>query len=201
MIPCDSTTQSQLVLLLITDVQRTSLRFTLSLSVATASSTSSTEVAVIHVVGITHKRIAYVAERFHGCQTDTIASVGTNTDVRIGLQTFSGAALGHKFQHEVVVTIVNTRHAAQVTLLVIGFHLVNDIRGQVLHHGVVVARHEVTSVQFEAFHVLTVDGDFSVVINLGTRQRLYQSLNDRPFWHTISIGIIHHRIVLDNHLR
>ena len=85
MIPCDSTAQLQLVLLLVADVQSTSLCFALSLSVATASSATTAEVTVVHVVGITHKRIAYVTKGFHGCQSDTIASVCTNADVRIGL--------------------------------------------------------------------------------------------------------------------
>ena len=201
MIPCDSTAQFQLVLLLVTDVQCASLRFALSLPVASSSSPSSTEVTVVHVVGIAHKRIAYVTKGFHGCQSDAIAAVCTIADVWIGLQSFSGTTLGHKLQHEVVVTVVNVCQTAQVALLVVSLHLVNNIRGQVFHHGIVVARHEITSVQFEALHVLSVNADFTVIINLGTRQSLYQRLDDRSLRHTIGIGIIHHRIVLDNHLR
>ena len=41
---------------------------------------------------------------------------------------------------------INARDAAQVTLLIIGLHLVDHIRRQVLHHSTVVARHEVATV-------------------------------------------------------
>ena len=201
MIPGDASAHSQLVLLLIADVQSTSLRLTLSLSVTTSSSASSAEVSVVHVVGITHKRIAYIAEGLHGCQSDAIAPIRTDADIRIGLQSSSGTSLRDEFQHKVVITVVNTCQSTQVTLLVVSLYLINHIRWQVLHHCIIIACHEVTSVQLKAFHVLSVDADFTVVINLSAWQSLYECLDDRAFWYTIGVGIIHYRIILDNHLR
>ena len=127
MIPCHTSADPQLVLLLVTDIQSTGLRVALTLSVAASASTASAEVAVVHVVGITHKRIANVTKGFHRCQTDAVAAIRTNTHVRIRLQAFSDTTLGDKLQHEIVVTVVNTRQLRQVALLIVGLHLVYDV--------------------------------------------------------------------------
>ena len=200
MIPRHATADLQLVLFLVADVQRTGLRLALPLVVATSPSATAAKVAVVHIVGITHKRIAHVTEGFHRRQTDAVAAVRTDAHVRIRLQAFSDAALGDKFQHEVVVAVVDSRQTAQVALLVVGLHLVDHIRRQILHHRIVVARHEVAPVHLKTLHVLAVDAHLAVVIDLRTWQRLDQRLDDRPLGHTIGVGIIHHRIVLDDHL-
>ena len=199
-IPRHAPTHLQLVRLFVADVQCPRLRRTLSLSVAASPSAASAEVAVVHVVGVAHKRIAHVAKRFHGRQTDAIAAIRAVADVRISLQPLAGTTLGDEFQHEVVVAVVNTRQARQVALLVVSLYLVYHVRRQVLHHRTVVARHEVTPVHLKALHVLAVDADFAVIVNLRTRQSLNQRLDDRTLGHSVGIGIIHHRVVLDNHL-
>ena len=200
-IPSHASAQLHLVLFLVADVQRTGLRLALSLSVAASPSSASAEVTVVHVVGVPHKRIAHVTKGLHRRQTDAVATVRTDAHVRIRLQTFSDTTPCDKLQHEVVVTVVDTRQAAQVALLVVGLHLFHHIRGKVLHHRIVVARHEVPAVQPEALHVLAVDADLAVVVDLRTGQRLHQRLDDRTLGHAVGIGIIHHRIILDDHLR
>ena len=200
-VPRHTTAHLQLVLLLIAHVQCGSLRSTLTLTGAASTTTATSEVAVVHVVRIAHKRVAHVAERFHSRQTDAIAVVRTIAHVGIGLQTTAGTALRHKLQHKVVVAVVDTRHPAQVALLVVGLHLVHHVRRQVLHHRVVIARHKVATVHLETFHVLAVDADLAVVVNLCARQGFHQCLNHRTLGHLVGIGVIHHRVVLDDHLR
>ena len=177
-VPGDATTQLQILVVLVADVQRASLGISLTTVVATSATTTASEVAVVDVVGITHERIAHSTEGLHGRQTDAIALVCAIADVRVSLETTTRTALGDKFQHEVVVAVVNARHLRQVTLLVVGFHLIDNIRRQILHDGIVVARHKVAPVHLELLDILTIDADFTFVINLGTRQCFYQCFDD-----------------------
>ena len=186
---------------LVAQVEGSRLRVSLTVAVAATSSATPREVTVVHVVGITHECVAHVAEGLHRRQTDAVAVVGTVAHVGVHLQAVAGAALRHKLQHEVVVAVVDTRHAREVALLVVGLHLINHIRGQVLHHRIVVAGHEVTTVHLEFPDVLAVDGDSALVVDLRTRQHLHQSLDDRALRHAERIGVVDNCIVLDHHLR
>ena len=199
-VPRHATAQLKLVLLLIAHVKCGSLRLTLTLAVAASATAATSEVAVVHVIRITHKCVTHVAERFHSCQADAIAVMHAIAHVGIGLQAATGTALRHKLQHKVVVTVVDTRHPAQVALLIVGLHLVHHVRRQVLHHRVVIARHKVATVHLEAFHVLAVDADLAVLVNLCARQGFHQRLNHRTLGHLVGVGVIHHRVVLDDHL-
>ena len=172
----------------------------LSIAVASASSSTSREVAVIHIVGIAHERVAHRSEGLHRRKSDAITIVCSITEIRVGLQTSSGTSLGGEFQHEIIFSIINACQSREVTLLVIRFHLFDDIRGQVLHHCTVVARHEVTTIQFESLHILTIDGDASILVNLSARQRFHQRLNDRALGQCERIGIINQGVILDHHL-
>ena len=206
MSPCHTSTHAQLFAILffialITGIQCSSLCFTLAVAVAASSSSTSGKVAVVHVVSIAHEGVANGTERFHGRQTDAIAVVCTITHVGVGLYTVAGTALGGELQYEVVVAVIHSRHAAQVALLVVGLHLVYDVRRQILHHGIVVSRHEIAAIHLELPHLLAIDGDFSVVVNLSARQHLHQCLDDRAFRHTEGISVVDHSVVLDHHLR
>ena len=189
------------LLVFVAGIQRCRLRLALTLVVAATTSATSREVAVVDIVGITHKRIAHGTKGFHGRQSDAVAPIRADAKVGIGLQTFAHASLGHKLQHEVVVTVVQSRHPCQVALLLVSLHLVNHIRRQVLHHCIVVARHEVATVHLEFPHALAVDADLAVVVNLRARQCLHQRLDDAALGNTEGVGIVHHRVVLHQHLR
>ena len=127
--------------------------------------------------------------------------VSTISYIGVGLQTVTCTSLGDKLQHEVVVAIVHASQSRQIALLVVCLHLINDIRGQVLHHRIIVARHEVTSVELEFLHILAVDGDLAIIIDFGTWQRFHKCFYHRAFWHTERIGVVNDGIVLNHHLR
>ena len=206
MCPCDAAVDPQLfavwlALVFIADVQGSRLGVTLSVAVAASSSATSAEVSVVHVVGVAHECIAHGAEGLHGCQSDAISVVGAVAQVGVGLYAVACAALGCELEYEVVVAVVDARHTTQVTFLVVCLHFVDDIRRQVFHHRVVVARHEVAAVQLEFPDLLAVDRDFSVFVDFGARQHLYQCLDDRTLGHAEGVGIIDHGIVFDDHLR
>ena len=164
--PCHTSVHLQVFVVLVAHVQSCCLRVALPVVIASSSSAAPREVAVVHVVSISHERISSGTERLHCRQS-----------------------------------IVDARHAGQVALLVVGFHLVHHIRGQVFHHGIVVARHEVAAVHLEFLHTLAVDSHRAAVVDLRSWQHLDQRLNDRPIGHPEGIGIVNHRIVFDNHLR
>ena len=186
---------------LVAEVERSGLRRALAVAIATPASPAPREVAVVHVVGIAHERVTRVAKGLHRRQANAVAPVGTDAHVGVHLQSLAGRTLRHKLEHKVVVAIINARQARQVAFLVVGFHLVNHIRRQILHYRLIVARHEVATVHLETFHLLAIDGDATVVVNLRTRQHFDERLYDRTFRHAKRIGIKNHCIILHNHLR
>ena len=198
--PGNTSANPQISCLLVADIQCRCLRFSLSLVITTTSTTTTREVSVVHVVGITHEGIAHITKRLHGGKTNTIAVICTVAHIGVHLQAVTRATLGFKLQHEVVITIIDIGHPRQVALLIIGFYLVNHVRRKVLHHRIVVSCHEVTTVEFEPPHLLTIDRYTAVIIDLGARQHLYQRLNNRSFRHTESIGVIYQRIIFHHHL-
>ena len=199
--PCHTSVHLQVFVVLVAHVQSCRLRVALPVVIASSSSAAPREVAVVHVVSISHERISSGTERLHCRQSHSVASLRANAHIGVHLQSVAHAALGDKLEHEIVIAIVDARHAGQVALLVVGFHLVHHIRGQVFHHGIVVARHEVAAVHLEFLHTLAVDSHRAAVVDLRSWQHLDQRLNDRPLGHPEGIGIVNHRIVFDNHLR
>ena len=205
-VPCHTSAPTHLIaipfsLTFVAGIKGCGLGLSLTLVIASSTSTTSREITVVHVIGIGHEGVAHRTEGFHCCQTQTIAIVGTITQIWISLYTVAGTALGDELECEVIITIVDTRHTRQVALIVVGLYLIDYIRGQVLHHGIVITRHEVATVEFELTHFLTIDTDLAIVVDLCTWEGLHQCFDDRTFWYTESISIIHHRIVADHHLR
>ena len=199
--PCHSSAGLQVLVILVADVEGTRLGGALAVVVAPSAPASSREIAVVHVVGIPHEGVSHGAEGLHGRQSYAVAAVGAYAHVGVHLQAVACAALGNKFQHEVVLAVVDVGHSRQVAFLIVGLHLVDDIRWQVLHHGIVVSRHEVASVHLEFLHTLAVDGDGAVVVDFRTGQCLHQCLDDRAFGHAEGVGVIYQRVVLHHHLR
>ena len=114
--------------LLVARIKCSSLCFALSISVSSSSSSTTREVAVVHVVGVPHKGVAHSTERFHSRQTETISLVSSITQIGVGLYSVACATFSCELQHEVIVPIVNARHTAQVALLIVSLHLINNIR-------------------------------------------------------------------------
>ena len=199
-VPRHAAAHLQVAVVLVAGVQCGRLGLALAVAVASAATATAGEVAVVDVVGVAHEGVADAAEGLHRRQPDAVAVVGAVAHVGVHLQTAAGAALGDELEHEVFLTVVDTRQLRQVALLVVGLHLVDDVRRQVLHHGVVVARHEVAAVHLEALHVLAVDADRPVVVDLSAGQRLHQRLDDRPLGHAEGVGVVDDGVVLDDHL-
>ena len=200
-VPRHSSAGLQVPSVLVAYVQCRRLRLALAVVVAASSSATPCEVSVVHVVGIAHECVSDVAEGLHGRQAHAVAVVGAVAHVGVHLQSASCAALGDELEHEVLVAVVYASQLCQVALLVVCLHLVYDVRRQVLHHGVVVARHEVASVHLESLDVLSVYGYASVVVDLCPGQGLHECFYDRAFRHAECVGIVYYCVVLDYHLR
>ena len=97
-------------LVLIAGVECSSLGLSLTLIVTSSTSATPREVSVVHVVSIGHECIAHVTERFHCRQTQTVAMFGPIAQIRIGLYTFAGTTLGHEFEREIIISVIDTRH-------------------------------------------------------------------------------------------
>ena len=79
----------------------------LTIAVTPTSSTSSREVAVVHIVGIAHERVAHISKGLHGGQSGTITMIRSVTKIGVGLQTASGTLFDGELHHEVILTIID----------------------------------------------------------------------------------------------
>ena len=102
-------------------------------------------------------------------------------------------------QHRCFLIVLNTCDTGEVTLLVVGLHLVHNRCRQILHGRLRVARHELLSVHLHLTHLLTVDGHRTVVAHLSTWQFLHQFLHHGALWRTIGCSIIDSRVLYDCH--
>ena len=158
---------------------------------ATAEATAATaaEAHVIGIVGVEHTHQAMVAAHHHAKQASGIAVFRTRSQVGIGHRTAVHAGTQSEVEHGLLVTVVDTRDTGQVALLVVGADTLDDAGRQVLQCCLGIA--ELLVVDLDLRHLLTVDLDVTVVVDLGTRQALHQFLNDGALRRAVGIGIIY----------
>ena len=201
MIPAYATVELQLGTFVV-QVQTRHLRSsqTLTAHAETSAATTAGESHVVGIVGISHQEDVHAVLHQTTEDTSGIAFLRTCSQVGIGHHTFVHASLDAEVEHRLLLTVVNTADTGQITLLVVGLDAVDDVRRQVLHGSLRVARHELLTVDQNLLHLLTIDLDGTVVAHLGTRQTTHQLLDDRTFWRTESSSIIYKGIGLQGHL-
>ena len=201
MVPAHAAIQFQPVLLLIVQVDTGHLCGSQSLSPATKAATAATgESHVIDIVGTGQREYLQVVLHPSCKHTAAIALLCTGSQVGVQHETFVHAALDAEVEHRFLLTVVDTAHTSQVTLLVVGFHALHDTGGQILQGRLRVARHELLAVHHDFLHLLTVDGDLSVVVHLGTGQFSHQFFHHRAFRRAIGRRVIYKSVCLDGHL-
>ena len=203
MVPAHTTVNLQFVLLLIVQVQADHLVGSQALTSGTESATASTttgEAHVIGVVGVGHEERLKVF--LHDTTEDTacIAVLGTCSEVGIHHNTPVHTSLDAEVEHRLLLTVFNTRHTGEVALLVVGLDAVDNVRGQVLHSGLRIACHKLLTIDEDLLHLLTVDLNGTVVVDLCTRQTAHEFLNYRSLRRTEGIGIIDEGVGLERHL-
>ena len=201
MVPTDATIQGNQVCLLIVQVQTRHLSSCQTLTATTETATAATKAHIIHVVGTGHEECLEVILHQTTEDTAAITILGTCSQVGIEHDTFIHTCLDTKVEHGFLLTIVNTTDASQVALLVISSYALDNVCWQVLHGSFRIARHKLLTINLNLLYLFTVDGNLTVVINLSTRQTLYQFLYDRTLWCTVGRSIIYKGVGLDYHLR
>ena len=130
-----------------------------------------------------------VATHHHAKQTTCIALLSTCSQVGIGHRAAVHAGTQSEVEHSLLVTVVDTRDTGQVALLIVGADTLDDAGRQVLQGRLGIA--ELFVVDLDLRHLLTVNLDVTIVVDLGTRQALHQFLNDGALRRAVGIGIIY----------
>ena len=165
---------------------------------AEASAASAAHTHVVGIVGIGHSHYAMVAFHNHAEQAGGVAVLGADTQVDIGHCTTIHSGTKSEVEHRRLVTVVNTGDTCQVALLIVCSDSFDDVGGQVLQGCLHISK--VFLVDLDLLHLLTVDGDVTVVIDLGSRQTLHQLLHHRTLGSAEGIGVVNQRVALRLHL-
>ena len=201
MVPSDTGIKFKAVFLLVVQIESQHLGCRQSLSSSTEAATATTgESHIIHVVG-THGDKYLQVGALHSCK-DSATITTARSCCQVGIHHISPvhATLDTEVENSFLLTIVNTAHSRQITLLVIGSYALNDRGGQVLHGSLRVACHKFLTVNQNFLHLLTVNGYLSIVVHLGTRQFLHQFLHYGALRCAVSRGIIYKGVFLQRHL-
>ena len=201
MVPAYTTVQLQLSAFVV-QVQTRHLGSGQSLTTTTETATATTtgESHVVGVVGISHQEHIHAVLHQTTEDTSRIAFFRTCSNIGIGHHTFVHTSLDAEVEHRLLLTVVNTADTGQIALLVVGLDAVDDIRRQVLHGSLRVARHELLTVDEDFLHLLTIDLDGTVVAHLCTWQTTHQLLDHRTFGGTEGSSIINKGISLQGNL-
>ena len=201
MIPPYATIELDDILLLVVEICSQHLaRVESVVAPAEASSTSSkSSVADIIGRGEAHDACLRVEARTH--KTRGISVLGAYAYVGIGEETLVHALLQSKVEHCLLVSVVDAGHPCQVALLVVGLYFLNDGCRKVLHGGLGVTRHKLLAVDKDFLHLLAVDGNLSVVVDLRSRQPLHQFLYGGAFGRAVCRTIIYKGVFLHRNLQ
>ena len=200
MVPADATIQCDEVCLLVVHVYTHHLGSCQALSTTTEAATSTTKTHIVDVVGTCHQERLEVVLHDTTENTASIAVLRTCSQVGIDHDTLVHTCLDAEVEHGFFLTVIDTADTGQVTLLVVCAHALNNRGGQVLHGGLRITRHKLLTINLNFLHLLTVDGNLTVVIDLSTRQTLHQFLHNGALWCTVGRSIIYKGVGLHNHL-
>ena len=124
----------------------------------------------------------------------------TAGQVEVGHITAIHALLDGEVKHGFLVAVLDTGDAGLIALLVVEFHVLDDGDGQVLQRRLRVAKHEFLTIDEDFLHLLAVDGDISVLVDLGTGHSLDQFLDGGALRRAVGVRIKDERILLDYYL-
>ena len=108
--------------------------------------------------------------------------------------------LDGEVDNRLLLTILNTRDTRLVALLVVELHVLDNVDGDVLQGCFYVAKHKLLAIKQNLLHRFAIDGDITVLIDLGTGDALDEFLDRRTLGRTVGIWIIDQRILFDNDL-
>ena len=203
MVPAHTTIYCQFILFLVVQVHACHLHGVQALasSAPTAASTTTGEAHIVGIVGVTHHEHLQIV--FHHTTEDTacITALGTGSQVDIGHHALVHTLLDTEIEHRLFLTVLDTRHASQIALLVVGLNAVDNIGRQILQGSLGIASHKLFTVDEDFLYLLTVNLNCTIVAHLCTRYSSYQFLYNRTFWCTESGSIIDEGIGFHRYFR
>ena len=199
-VPSDTTVDFDNVFLLIVDIGATHLRGVESVAVSAESATSAKS-HVVDIVGVAHDEYTGFLVKQSGEEPLGIPVFGTHAKVDVGYGTFAHARLGTEVEHRLLITVVDTGDACQVTLLVVGLHLVDDARRDILHGRFGISGHKLLAVEHDLFHLFAVDGDLAVVAHLSAGQSLDEFLDGGALGSAVGSTVIYKGVLFERHLQ
>ena len=199
MVPSHRSIDLQQVRLLIVDVDTKHLRG-VQTCVSTSETATAAEATVARIVSVSKGPDGYFVIIVHAHEACRIAIVRTYGDIVVGHEAFVHATLHRKVKCGLLVAIVDAGDTAEIALLIIDLDTFNDARGQVLECGLSVAGHEFLAADLHLFHFFTIDGNLTIVVNLGTRDAFHQFFCHRTLRNAVSRRVIDKGVFLQNHL-
>ena len=170
-------------------------------SVAATTATSATaEASVTSVVHVTEYHNSAVILHIGPHNALSVSVFRTHCQVDVCQESFVHSLLDTEVQHCLFLTIINASHPCEVTLFVIGLHLLYNRSRKILQRCLCVACHEFLTVHHYLLYLLTIDGNLSAIINLCSRQAFHEFLYHRTFWCSVGSSIINEGILLYHHL-
>ena len=129
-----------------------------------------------------------------------IAVLGTCSQVEIGHVATVHTFLNREVEHSLLLTIVDTSDTRLVALLVVELHILYDVYRDILQRSLNIAKHKLLTINKNLLHFLTINGDVSVFIDLGTRNTLDEFLDRRALGGAIGLRIVHKSVFFHYHL-
>ena len=127
--------------------------------------------------------------------------LGTASQVEVSHVPAVHTLLDGEIEHRLLLSVLNTRDASLVALLIVELHVLDDGDRQVLQRRLHITEHELLTVEQDLLHLLAIHGDITILIHLSTRHTFDELLNGRAFRCTEGIRVIHQRVFLHHHLR
>ena len=127
--------------------------------------------------------------------------LGAAGKVEVGHISAVHAFLDREVEHGLLLAVVDARNARLVRLLVVELQVLDDADGDVLERRLHIAEHELLAVEQNLLHLLAVDGDFAVLVDIGTGNAFDELLDGRTFRGAVGLGIVDDGILAYDDLR
>ena len=106
-----------------------------------------------------------------------VAVMSATCQIEVRHVTVIHAFLNGEVKHCFFIAVVDAGDSCLVTLLVVKFHVLDDIHRQVLQCRLCVAEHKLFTVEQNLFYLLSVDSDVAVLIDLRARHAFDEFLD------------------------
>ena len=145
---------------------------------------------LVDIVEVAEGREHRVVVEVHAEEPPQVAVFRTQASLGVGQDVAVELAFQVDVHHIVFLLYVAADTFAQPGRLVVYLQVLHRIVGQVVEHELVLAAEEVLSVQEQVVDALSVDVDVAVLLQLGTRELSYQSVEHRTFGQVEGSGIV-----------